>query len=66
MAKVWIHFFVLVWILYLVSAGIYLFSKGFLLTRRVQTQRNSCIRLRYCNELSDDVSLFEFSYSSQS
>lgn len=56
MAKVWIYFFVLVWILYLMSAGIYLFSKGFLLTRRVQTQRNTCVRLKNCDQTSDDVS----------
>lgn len=57
MAKVWIYFFVLVWISYLMSAGIHLFSRGFLLSRRVQTQRSTCTRLQQCNESDNDVSI---------
>lgn len=48
MAKAWIYFFVLIWFMYLVGSAVHLFSKGFLLTREVQTQRTHCKRLKSC------------------
>lgn len=53
MAKVWSHFFVMLWILFILSSGIYLFSRGFLLSRRVRTEFTDCTRLKSCN-ISDD------------
>ena len=43
MAKSRNFVFVLVWFALLISAGIHLFSKGFLLTRVAQTNVSSCI-----------------------
>lgn len=58
MAKIWNYFFVMLWIFYLIASGIHLFSKGFLLSRRVQTERNECIRLKLCaDENENEVSL---------
>lgn len=36
------YFFVLIWIAYLICSGLYLFSKGFLLSRIVTKNRNAC------------------------
>ncbi|XP_058120307.1 GPI ethanolamine phosphate transferase 3 [Anopheles ziemanni] len=44
MAKSRNFLFVLVWLSLLVSAGIHLFSKGFLLTRVAQTESSSCVK----------------------
>lgn len=49
MAKIWLHFFVLIWFTYLIGSAIHLFAKGFLLTRQVQTERNHCKRLKSCD-----------------
>lgn len=49
MAKVWSYFFVMLWVLFIISSGIYLFSRGFLLSRRVRTEFNECIRLKPCD-----------------
>lgn len=48
MAKVWSHFFVMIWVLYIISSGIYLFSRGFLLSRQAHTEINSCKELPQC------------------
>lgn len=58
MAKVWIYFFIMLWISYLVGSGIHLFSKGFLLSRRVQTEHNECVRLKMCDGTGDEVIVF--------
>lgn len=65
MAKLWVYFFVMVWFAYLIGSAVHLFSKGFLLTRKVQTERNHCKRLNLCEfddqqncltkELIDDI-----------
>lgn len=56
MAKVWSYFFVKLWILFIISSGIYLFSRGFLLSRRVRTEHNECIRLKLCDSDESEVS----------
>lgn len=63
MSRAWIYFFVLFWMLYLVGSGMYLFSKGFLLSRRVQTERNQCIRLKTCAVDESSVSQAYIFYS---
>lgn len=55
MAKVWSYFFVKLWILFIISSGIYLFSRGFLLSRRVRTEHNECIRLKPCDFEESEV-----------
>lgn len=62
MAKIWTYFFVMLWIFYLIASGIHLFSKGFLLSRRVQTEQNECIRLKICNQMENEVGVFAFYY----
>uniref|UniRef100_A0AAG5DED7 GPI ethanolamine phosphate transferase 3, catalytic subunit n=1 Tax=Anopheles atroparvus TaxID=41427 RepID=A0AAG5DED7_ANOAO len=44
MAKGRNFMFVLMWLALLISAGIHLFSKGFLLTRVAQTETSSCVK----------------------
>lgn len=56
MAKIWNYFFVMLWIFYLIASGIHLFSSGFLLSRRVQTEQNECIRLKLCTDDENEVS----------
>lgn len=60
MAKVWSYFFVKLWILFIISSGIYLFSRGFLLSRRVRTEHNECIRLKSCDSEESEVKMKEF------
>lgn len=56
MAKVWSHFFVMLWVLFIISSGIYLFSRGFLLSRRIRTDFNECIKLKACDTAESEVS----------
>lgn len=56
MAKVWSHFFVMLWVLFIISSGVYLFSRGFLLSRRVRTDYNECIPLKACDAEESEVS----------
>lgn len=63
MAKMWTYFFVMLWMVLLIGTGVHLFSKGFLLSRHVQIEKNQCIRLKPCewneNEVNhDDSDLF--------
>lgn len=55
MAKVWSHFFVMIWVLFIISSGIYLFSRGFLLSRRTHTETNSCKKLTACDPNDSEV-----------
>ncbi|XP_050327392.1 GPI ethanolamine phosphate transferase 3 [Bactrocera neohumeralis] len=53
----WSYFFVLIWLAYLISSGVLLFSRGFLLSRVSKTDISSCQRLSL-NE-SDEYFLSE-------
>lgn len=55
MAKVWTYVFVMLWMLLLIGTGIHLFSKGFLLSRHSQIERNECIRLKPCEWYESEV-----------
>lgn len=55
MAKVWSHFLVMFWVLFIISSGIYLFSRGFLLSRRVQINFTECTRLKICDSNESEV-----------
>lgn len=59
MAKVWSHFFIMIWVLYIISSGIYLFSRGFLLSRQAHTEINSCKKLTQCNPNDSEVTEIE-------
>lgn len=48
----WKYFFVMLWLLILISTGIHIFSRGFLLSRMALTNINQCKRLTNC--LKDD------------
>lgn len=54
MARVWLYFFVMFWIVSILSSGIYLFARGFLLSRRVRTEFTECIRLNPCSTNDSD------------
>ncbi|XP_053966273.1 GPI ethanolamine phosphate transferase 3 [Anastrepha ludens] len=41
----WSYFFVLIWLAYMISSGVLLFSRGFLLSRVSKTDVSSCQRL---------------------
>lgn len=55
MAKVWTYVFVMLWMLLLIGTGVHLFSKGFLLSRHAQIERNECIRLKPCEWSESEV-----------
>lgn len=56
MARVWLYFFVMFWIVSILSSGIYLFARGFLLSRRIRTEFTECIKLNPCStDDSDDL-----------
>lgn len=57
MLKTWNYFFVLLWISLLISGGIHLFSKGFLLTRVSQTEFSTGRFFHNLTCLDQEVSL---------
>lgn len=57
MARVWSHLLVMLWMLAILSGSIYLFSRGFLLSRNVQVNYNECTRLELCETDSIEVGI---------
>lgn len=57
MLKTWNYFFVLIWISLLISGGIHLFSKGFLLTRVSQREFSTGRFFHNLTCLDQEVSL---------
>lgn len=46
------YLLLLLWLSYLLCTGIYIFSKGFLLSRQAQNDVNTCIKLKNSCDLN--------------
>lgn len=54
MSTMWNYLFVLLWMTYMLSTGIHLFSRGFLLSRETLPERSRCERtLAYCADVDN-------------
>lgn len=49
----WNYFFALVWVVYVLSTGIHLFSRGFLLSRQTVLDVTDWPAMRFCEDAND-------------
>lgn len=61
----WNYFLIMLWLLYMLSAGIHLFSRGFLLSRMTLENVNDCVHMNLCDDI-DNVSIEEVHLSESS
>lgn len=50
MPAMWNYLFIMLWVAYMLSAGIHLFSRGFLLSRDTLTDVSQCRSLAFCTD----------------